>query len=77
MSKVDDMTEAEVVKAALRFHETPTVHPCEHGHPEHSYLPDGPCILEHVERYVALQCAGVGPLRDSIKKYLGVDDGSE
>jgi len=71
MSKVDDM------KAALRFHAEPATHPCEHGHPEHSYLPDGPCILEHVERYVAIQCAGVGPLRESIKNYLGADDGSE
>ena len=71
MSKVDDMTDEEVVKAALRFHAEPATHPYEHGHPEHARVPDGPCLLDHVERYVALQCAGVGPLRESIKKYLG------
>ena len=73
MSKVDDMTDEELGKAALRFHAEPATHPCEHGHPEHSYLPGGPCILEHVDRYVAMQCSGVGPLRKSISKYLAAD----
>ena len=77
MSKVDDLSDSQVVKLALRFHETPAVHPCEHGHPDHALVPGGPCILDHVERYVALQCAGAGPLRESIKKYLGADDGSQ
>lgn len=77
MSKVDDLSDSQVVKLALRFHETPAEHPCEHGHPDHALVPGGPCILDHVERYVALQCAGAGLLRDSIKKYLGVDDGSK
>lgn len=72
MSKVDDMSDDTVTRLALQFHETPAIHSCEHGHPEHALAPGGACILDHVERHVAIQCAGVGPLRKSIKKYLGV-----
>jgi len=72
MTKVDDMSDDTVTRLALRFHNTPATHPCEHGHPEHALSPGGPCILDHVNRYVEMQCAGVGPLRESIKKYLRV-----
>lgn len=73
MSKVDDMTDREVQEAALRFHNTPATHPCEHGHPEHALAPGGPCILDHVERYIAMQCAGVMPLRSAIEHYFRID----
>lgn len=72
MSKVDDMTDEEVEKAALQFHKNKAVHLCEHGHPDHALEPGGPCILEHVERYVKLCCAGFGPTRRAITKHFGV-----
>ena len=73
MSKVEQINDEELGKVVRRFHAEPATHPCEHVHPEHSYLPGVPCILEHVDRYVAMQCACVGPLRKAISKYLEAD----
>lgn len=72
MSKVDDMTDNEIETYALQFHNNPATHPCEHGHPEHSLSLGGPCILDHAERYVEMQCQGGDTMRLAITNYLRV-----
>lgn len=72
MSKVDDMTDQEIEVSALQFHNNRATHPCEHGHPEHALFLGGPCILDHAQRYVDMQCQGGNTMRLAITNYLRV-----
>ena len=71
MSKVDDMTPEQLEEVALRFHNHRATHPCEHGHPEHSLEPGGPCLIDAINRYLEGQLYGAKAARRAFHRHFG------